>query len=188
MRIYTKAEYEQNKDKVVQEIKNGAVFIYPTDTIYGIGCDATNKEAVAKIRKTKGNFQRSFSVMVPNKEWVLDNCDIIMEEDWLNKLPGPYTLIMNIKNMECVSENVHAGDTLGVRIPAHWCTELSHMSKLPIVTTSANLSGGMFMTSLDTLNDEVKKHVDFMIDIGDIKGKPSTIVNLSGDDIKVIKR
>jgi len=188
MRIYTKAEYEQKKEKIIKQIQDGAIFIYPTDTIYGIGCDATNSKAVKKIREIKGNFQRPFSVMVPDKEWIVENCDIIMEEDWLNKLPGPYTLIMNLNKMDCVSNDVHDGDTLGVRIPAHWCTDLSKLSQLPIITTSANLSGGMFMTSFETLNDEVKKHIDFMIDIGEIIGKPSTIVNLTGEETKIIQR
>ena len=188
MQIYTKTEYEKNKNKLVEEIKKGAVFIYPTDTIYGIGCDATDDFAVRKIRRIKGNFERPFSVMVPDKEWITENCDLTSkEEDWLNKLPGPYTLIFAMK-AKCVAENVTSTDLLGVRIPAHSCSELSKMARVPIITTSANLSGGMFMTSLDSLNEEVKKHIDFMIDAGEIKGRPSTIVKLTEEDIKIIKR
>jgi len=188
MQIYTKAEYEKKKSDIIEKIQNGAIFIYPTDTIYGIGCDATNSEAVEKIRKIKGNFKRPFSVMVPGLEWIYQNCDIAsVEEEWIQKLPGPYTLILELRETD-VSDNVHDQTTLGVRIPDHWCTEIARQSKLPIVTTSANLSGGMFMTSLETLHDDVKKHVDFMIDIGEIKGRPSTIVNLSGDKPDILER
>ena len=189
MQTYTRVEYKLSKNKLVQKIKEGAIFIYPTDTIYGIGCDATNEKAVAKIREIKGNFKRPFSVIVPDKEWIYENCDVASrEEEWLKKIPGAFTLILNLRNMECVSANAHGGDTLGIRIPDHWCTEIAELSGLPIITTSANLSGGMFMTSLDTLHDNIKKHVDFMIDIGEVKGRPSMIINLAGEDEQVIER
>lgn len=184
MKIYTKDEYRLNKTKIISQIKDGAIFIYPTDTIYGIGCNAKNHKAVKKIREIKGNFMRPFSIMVPDKEWITDHCDLIKtEEEWLDKLPGPYTFILNLKYKESIAESVTNKDTIGVRIPNHWCTEISKHSKVPIITTSANLSGGLFMTSLKTLNDKVKKEVDFMIDVGEISGRPSTIVNLLDGDV-----
>jgi len=187
MKVLTKEEFEKDKVRLIAKIRCGGIFIYPTDTIYGIGCNALDNEAVKKIRKIKGNFQRPFSVMVPDKDWIIDNCDLTnMEEDQLEKLPGQYTLILNMKNKNVVADSVTGTDALGVRIPAHWCTEISRLAKVPIITTSANLSGGMFMTSLETLNDDVKKHVDYMIDVGEIRGKPSTILNLL--DGKVIER
>jgi len=189
MRVYTKEEYEQKKPELIEKIKQGAIFIYPTDTIYGIGCDATNPQAVKKVRLAKGNFARPFSVIAPEKEWIHRNCELIgKEEEWLEKLPGPYTLILNMKSINCVAENVTTNDSLGIRIPGHWCTEIARLANVPIITTSANLTGGLFMTSLNTLNDEIKKHVDFMIDTGDIKGKPSTIVHLYDEEIKVVAR
>jgi len=185
MQAITKAEYELDKEKIIARIRAGEIFIYPTDTIYGIGCDATNNAAVEKIRRIKGNMQRPFSVMVEGREWIEENCDLTsIEEEWLDKLPGPYTLILAMKNKACVAESVTNTVMIGVRIPAHWCTELSRLAKVPIITTSANISGGLFMTSLENLNDEVKKHVDFMIEDGKIQGRPSTIVSMG----KVLER
>jgi len=188
MRIYTKAEFEKEKDRLLKEVKEGAVFIYPTDTIYGIGCNAMDEKAVEKVRKAKGNFERPVSVIAPDKDWVLENCELTgLENGWLDKLPGPYTLILN-KKTDCIAGNVTSNDTLGVRIPDHWCKKIASETGLPIVTTSANLTGDMFMTSIDNLNDKVKKHVDFMIDEGIINGRPSTIVHLYDDEVKVVER
>jgi L-threonylcarbamoyladenylate synthase len=189
METYSKRDYEKRKAKIIDDIKKGSVFIYPTDTIYGIGCDATNEKAVARIRRIKGNNTRPFSVMAPDIDWIRDNCDVDRtEEDWLEKLPGPYTLVLNMVNKKAVSPNVSFSETLGVRMPAHWAAELSKLAKVPIVSTSANLSGGMYMTSIDDLNEEVRKSVDFIIDIGEISGRPSTIVDLAGDEPRLTRR
>jgi tRNA threonylcarbamoyl adenosine modification protein (Sua5/YciO/YrdC/YwlC family) len=190
MKVYTKPEYDHQKKRIAADIIRGAVFIYPTDTIYGIGCNALDRDAVERIRKIKENTERPFSVMVPNKGWILENCDVFGDgEDWVDKLPGPYTLVFNITDKRCVARNVYTeDDTLGVRIPNHWCSELSRLAKVPIVTTSANRSGDDFMTSLETLNPEVAAHVDFMVDEGEIDGRPSTIVHLTEEEPKVVKR
>jgi len=187
MQVLTTDEYRIKKAKIISDIRKGAIFIYPTDTIYGIGCNALNNDAVKKIRRIKGNFERPFSVMVPDKQWIMENCEIYSsEEDWFGKLPGPYTLILSLLNLHCVAPSVSDKETLGVRIPDHWCTEIARLAQVPIITTSANLSGGMFMTSLETLHDEIRRYVDFMIDVGEIRGRPSTIVNMS--EAQVIER
>jgi L-threonylcarbamoyladenylate synthase len=189
METYSKRDYEKRRQQIVEQIKKGAVFIYPTDTIYGIGCDATNEKAVARIRRIKGNNTRPFSVMAPDIDWIQDNCDIdSKEEEWLAKLPGPYTLVLILKNQKAVAENVSKSESLGVRMPAHWAAELSRLARVPIVSTSANLSGGMYMTSLEDLNEEVRKSVDFIIDVGEVSGRPSTVVDLTESELKVIKR
>jgi len=188
MQIFTKDDFENRKDIFVEKIKNGEVFIYPTDTIYGIGCDATNIPAVEKVRQIKGQYDRPLSVMVPDKEWIVEYCNLThKEEDWVHKLPGPYTLILNTKNGG-VADNVTDKDTLGVRIPDHWCTELSNLAGVPIITTSANKTGGNFMTSYAKLDPLVEKHIDFMIDVGEVRGRPSSIINLTEDNVKIIKR
>jgi len=188
MQIFTKEDYYENKQEVVKRIRSGEIFIYPTDTIYGIGCDATNFAAVQKIRNTKHNFLRPFSVMVPDKEWIRECCEMTgKSDDWIEKLPGPFTLILPMKE-NIVSENITDTGNLGVRIPDIWSSELAKLAGVPIVSTSANLSGGLFMTSFETLNDEVKKHIDFMINVGEVRGRPSTIVNLVDEQPQVIER
>jgi tRNA A37 threonylcarbamoyladenosine synthetase subunit TsaC/SUA5/YrdC len=135
-----------------------------------------------------------FSVIVPNKEWIYDNCVVTQEaEEWIRKLPGPYTLLLRLKNKKAVAKNVHnydiAGDVvLGVRMPNHWFLAVSYTLKMPIVTTSANVTGQDFMTSLVDLDSEIRNTVDFVFYEGKKIGTPSTIVNLSFGSAKVLSR
>lgn len=189
MRVLSKEEFEDEKGAIRESlIENCLVFIYPTDTIYGIGCNALNREAVKKIREIKQRKKNPFSVIAPSKEWIDENC-IVNEnaKDWVKRLPGPYTLILKTKK-QCVAKNVVPGlDTLGVRIPDHWFSNFVHEIGMPIITTSVNKSSEDFMTSLDDLDEEIKSMVDLIVYEGQKKGKPSRIIDLT-DQEKVIER
>lgn len=185
MQTFTKNDFH----KIIQLVKKGAIFVYPTDTIYGIGCDALNNDAVKKLREIKKQFDRPFSVIAPSKEWVRQNCTISQKaEQWLQKLPGPYTLILPLKNRRCVAPSVIMNDSLGVRIPSHWCSELASSLQRPIVTTSANISGKPFITTPLELEEELKQQIDFVIDEGVIASRPSTIIDLTKDEEKIVRR
>jgi L-threonylcarbamoyladenylate synthase len=190
MRVLTKDDMLVEREHVEMQIKGGSVFIHPTDTIYGIGCDATNNDAVQKIRKIKDRNERPFSVIAPSKEWIKENCEVPKEgEEWLEKLPGPYTLILKLKNKSAIAKQVNMGmDSVGVRIPNHWISQVAQEMDLPLVTTSANKTGGNFMTSVDDLHHDIKANVDFVVYEGEKKGKPSTIVHLEGEEVKVKER
>lgn len=186
MEILTKAELQLRFTEISKQIRTGAVFIYPTDTIYGLGCNALDEKAVAKIRKLKERPANPFSIIVPSKGWIAENCMVTKEgKGWIGKLPGPYTLIFRLKNKDAIARSVHQGEeTIGVRIPDHWFSEVVQKLGFPIVTTSANRSGKPFMTSLEDLDDSIKKGVDFIIYEGEKKGRPSKIVNVVGGKIK----
>ncbi|MBI2523011.1 threonylcarbamoyl-AMP synthase [Candidatus Woesearchaeota archaeon] len=189
MRILSKEEFEQEKDIIMTSLKeNSPIFIYPTDTIYGIGCNALDKRAVEKIREAKQREKNPFSVIAPSKEWIDEN--LIVNEnakDWVKRLPGPYTLVLKVKN-QCVAENVAPGlDTLGVRIPDHWFSNFVAEVNIPIITTSANKAGKDFMTSLDDSDIEIKSKVDFIVYEGGKNGRPSRIIDLI-DKERVIER
>ena len=189
MRVLSKEEFENQKDVIrTSLIENKTVFIYPTDTIYGIGCNATNKEAIEKIRDIKQRKTNPFSVIAPSKEWIEENCIVNDNaKDWVKRLPGPYTLVLKIKKQN-VAENVAPGlDTLGIRIPDHWFSNFVNEIDIPIVTTSANKSGNDCMTSLEDLDTDIKSRVDFIVYEGSKKGQSSKIIDLT-DDIKVIER
>ncbi len=190
MQIITKDEYNIKKDQFLERIKQGAVFIYPTDTIYGIGANALDHKAVQKIRKAKNRNKMPFSVVAPSKEWIKKNCKVNKNiEKWLKKLPGPYTLILKLKNKDAVEKIVNTRlKTLGIRIPKHWTSNIAKELDIPIVTTSANVAGREFMTSLEELDSKIKNKTDFMINEGEIKGHPSTIVDLTKKDLKIKER
>lgn len=188
MDIYTKEEFELKREVLEREILKGAVFIYATDTIYGIGCNAKLPGAVKRVRDIKQS-PNPFSIIAPSKDWIKKNCEVSKEaEKWLEKLPGPYTLVFELKSKDAVAEEVTPGrHSLGVRIPMHSCTKIAENKGIPIITTSANKHGGTFMTSLETLDPKLKSKVDFMIYEGELTGRPSTIVRFE-DQVKVQKR
>ncbi len=189
MLILSKEELGQEKDIIKAKLKeNSPIFIYPTDTIYGIGCNALSKEAVEKVRIAKQRTKNPFSVIAPSKDWIMENCIVDDSgKEWLKKLPGPYTLIFKIKK-KCVAENVAPGlKTLGVRIPDHWFSDFVKELKIPIITTSANKSSEDFMTSLENLDMDIKGKIDFIIYEGEKIGRPSKIIDLTNKE-KLIQR
>jgi tRNA threonylcarbamoyl adenosine modification protein (Sua5/YciO/YrdC/YwlC family) len=188
MEIFTKEEALEYKEKLKKEILKGAIFIYPTDTIYGIGCNALNNKAVEKIRELKSRATNPFSIIAPGKKWIKDNC-IINDENWLNNLPGPYTLVMEMKNKKAVSSHVNPGiKTLGVRIPNNWFSKIVEEIGVPVVTTSVNKTGEPYMTSLEDVDDDIKHAVDYIFYEGERDGKPSTLVIFNKGKVEVKER
>lgn len=190
MLILSKEEFLLKHDMYKKRIEEGAVFIYPTDTIYGLGCDARNHDAVKKIRKIKERKEQPFSVIAPCKEWIIENCLTTEEiEDWLEKLPGAYTFILNLDNQDSIANNVNPGDdSVGVRIPDNWFTKEVEFFGFPVVTTSVNISGSEFMTSMDNLDPGIKGHVDFVVYEGEKHGTPSKLVDFRAENIKFLER
>jgi len=150
------------------------IFIYPTDTIYGIGCDAEKKELVKKIKKIKKRKQKSFSIIVPSKEYILRN--FVITKKGIDKyLPGPYTLILKKKNPEFL-KHVSGNRFIGVRIPAHPLTKILQKTGKPIVSTSVNISGEKPAKKIKEINRDILKEVELVIDGGNLPGKPSVLI------------
>lgn len=188
MRILNFEELNLEKQSIIDSIINGAIFIYPTDTIYGIGCNAELSNSVKKIRKLKERAVNPFSVIAPSFDWIKENCIIAKKaEEWLEKLPGPYTLIFKLKN-NCVAKEVNPSlKTLGIRIPNHWIRNIVAEAEVPIVTTSVNRANEDYMTSLEDLDPAIKGGIDFVLYEGKKEGKPSKIVDLT-ETVRVIER
>ncbi|MBD3209206.1 Sua5/YciO/YrdC/YwlC family protein [Candidatus Woesearchaeota archaeon] len=198
MRVINKDEFKQQKHTLTKELKNN-VFIYPTDSIYGVGCDATNKELVQKVRELKNSTLQPFSIIAPSKEWVYEHCDVTpYAEEWVEKLgervdidgeEKAISLVLKLKNKGAVAPNVMQGlDTISVRIPNHWFSEfVTHMG-VPLVTTSANPTGGDFMTSLEDLHPRMKAGAAYCVYEGPLKSNPSTLVFLDKGKVEFKKR
>ena len=187
MEVITKRQFKKHKQEYLKKIEKGAIFIYPTDTIYGIGTNAKNKSSVSKIRKIKQRPKTPFSVIAPSKLWIKNNCKLNKStKKYLKKLPGKYTLILNLKNKTAIANNIAPNlNTIGIRIPKHW---FSKSLKIPIVTTSVNITKEKFMTNLKNLNPKIKNKVDFIIYQGEKKSTPSKIIDLTKTEIKIKKR
>ncbi len=189
MIVLSKAGFLKKKQYYLDSIRRGAVFIYPTDTIYGIGCNAQDDDAVDRIRKLKQRDEKPFSIIAPGKAWIRENC-ILPEkfESEIEKLPGPFTFVLKIKNRAVFSSSVNQGmDTIGVRIPRHWLSKIFEELNIPIVTTSVNKSGHAPMASLEDADKDIINNVDFVIYEGPLRSRPSTLV-IIGEDIQIRER
>jgi L-threonylcarbamoyladenylate synthase len=180
-------EFTKYRNQLLEDLPK-SVFVYPHDTIYGLGCNATDEELVSKVRRIK-NSEQPFSVIAPSKEWIYQNCIITEEaEEWIRKLPGPYTLILKLKNKNAVARNVSHSSTIGIRIPNHWFYTVVKSLDFPIVSTSANVHGMDFMTDLEDLDVNIRSRVDYVFYEGAKRGCPSTIIDLSGVKITIKPR
>lgn len=166
-------------EEAVQVLQNGGVLIYPTDTLYGIGGDATSEAVVKKIHKIKKiNQKKPLSVMVADLDMVKEYCEVGKNEEIeLAKLPGPYTFIFRQKPNKIAASN---GKKLGIRMPDNeFCRMLCQRFKKPIVTTSANITKQKPPTAIEEVSKSILESVDLVIDGGKTKyKKPSTIIDL----------
>ncbi len=163
-----------------EAILAGKVLVYPTDTIYGIGCDATNVKSVERIREIKRRDIKPFSVIAPSFDWIEDN--FIVDFNIKEFLPGAYTLLLKKKEIHFL-KHVSENDRVGVRIPNHdFCFSIQKVG-VPFVTTSVNLSGEPFAKSISDIKKEILDLVDEFFDAGELNGNPSTLI-IDGKEIK----
>lgn len=171
-------------------LKDGGIIIYPTDTLYGFGADATNNNAIDKINNIKGR-SGPMSVMAAAKEMALNWMDINNEQiEIVNPyLGGAKTLIVSVKS-EVVSVKILGGkNTLGIRIPDnHFCNELSLRFGKPIISTSVNRTGELPMNDPEMIIPEFGSEVDLLIDAGTLAhSKGSTIYQFKDNKIKILR-
>jgi len=170
-------------EKYSKLIESGAIFIYPTDTVYGVGCDARNETGVMKIKQMKQRY-KPLSVIAPSKKWVEDNFVILEKhKHWLDKLPGKYTLVLEAKN-DVLPITVSGGKKIGIRIPNHWISGFVERLGFPVITTSVNIAGIEPLTNAEQLgetNYDTFKDADFFVDEGRINGSRSAVVDLTGE-------
>jgi L-threonylcarbamoyladenylate synthase len=175
-------------------IKNGGIILYPTDTVWGIGCDATNEEAVKKIYALKQREETKSMIVLINGERMMYNVfKEIPEVAWqiLDLSEKPTTLILD--NPRNVAKNIIAEDnTLGVRIVTDpFCFKLMERMKRPLVSTSANISGEPTPMNFKEISPEIIKGVDYVVNLlhDKVCKNPSTIIKLGLDSqVKVIRR
>ncbi|PKB17872.1 L-threonylcarbamoyladenylate synthase [Flavobacterium sp. 5] len=175
-------------------IKEGGIILYPTDTVWGIGCDATNPEAVAKIYKLKQRAETQSMICLMNGEKMIYNVfKEVPEVAWqiMDLSENPTTLVLD--NPRNVAKNLIAADnTLGIRIVKEpFCFKLMERMKKPLVSTSANISGQSTPKSFKEISPEIIKGVDYVVNLhhDKIAGKPSTIIKLTNDSqVKVIRK
>jgi L-threonylcarbamoyladenylate synthase len=195
--MYTKACFEMTSDlkKALEVLKDGGTILYPTDTIWGIGCDATNDEAIEKIYKIKQRSDTKSMLVLLDESWRV--------KDFVNEMPGiamqlieladkPLTIIYpGAKNLP---ENlINQDGTIGIRVTSdEFCKRLIQAFNKPLVSTSANISGWPSPRNFDEISEGIKMAVDYTVkwrQDDQTKSNPSSIIKfgLKGE-IEILRK
>ena len=175
--------------KSVEIIENGGVIIFPTDTVYGIGCNPYDTNAVKKIYEIKSREKIKSLPVLASSIQIVKQISIIDEftEKIIKKYwPGPLTLILKLKDKN-LKKSLNLEDKIAVRIPNSVCT-LKLLNKCNLlVGTSANVSGDSSFTDPQECMKNVKNY-DVFVDGGTITSKgESTIIEIENEKIQVIR-
>lgn len=180
----------------VKILSNGGLVIYPTETLYGIGADATNQEAINKLTTYKNRpFGKPYSIAVTDEAMASNYVELnkTAKNFYQKFLPGPLTVISNGKHI--VAKGVESEDgTLGIRIPDYkLVTDIIKNFGKPITSTSANASYKKrpykISDILDNISDKQKKLIDLIIDAGTLPpNEPSTVIDTTLDDTIVLRQ
>ena len=182
---------EQRKiDSVVAKLQLGAVIAYPTDTIYGIGCDITNKKAIAKVHQIKQwPKHKPFSFICSDLKNISHYAKVsnYAYKTMRRLLPGPFTFILEGSN-QVPKMMLTKRKTAGIRIPAHpICHSLINSLGNPVISTSASTPEGELFNEPWLIEEYFGKQLDLVIDGGPVPGEPSSVVSLIGDEPNVLR-
>jgi L-threonylcarbamoyladenylate synthase len=181
-------------NNTIKTLKKGGIILYPTDTVWGLGCDATNYSAVEKLYKFKKRENRKTMICLVNDFKMLNyHLEEIPEVAYsiIEHALDPTTIVYD-KPLR-VSENLIAADnTLGIRmVKQGFCSDLLTRFKKPIVSTSANIAGKLTPKTFQEIEEYILKGVDYVVNLEHTKktSKPSSIIKLSNNgEVKVIRK
>ena len=179
-------------EEIASLINNNKVIVFPTETVYGIGTNGLDRNAIEKLYKIKERrFSKPITLLVSSYEMICSVANIIspLEKKIIsNFFPGPITLILNKKKIvpNILTANT---DTVGVRMPDNeLILKLIEYCKVPIATSSANISGFPPSIDVEDIYNCFKDKVDLYIDGGKSRiGVPSTVVKVENNDIKILR-
>lgn len=170
-------------EKAVEILKRGGIICYPTDTVYGMGCDIFNQKAVKRLHQIKGRpKQKPFSFMCCDLKDVSTYCALSNEAYRVMKknLPGAYTFVL--PTMKIVPKIMTTKQkTVGIRVPDNpICQMLVELLGNPIVTTTAAIDGEEMPVSSFEVEQLFGNQVDEIIDGGEVFPQPSSVISLVG--------
>ncbi|WP_421917948.1 L-threonylcarbamoyladenylate synthase [Marinifilum sp.] len=186
-----------NKDinKALEVLKSGGVILYPTDTIWGIGCDATNADAVKRVYAIKQREDcKAMLVLMENPNRLNSYVEEVPEIAWdlIDANDKPMTLIYpGAKNL--APNLVNSDGTIGIRITEEeFSSKLIQRFKKPIVSTSANISGDPSPANFTEINEKLKNLVNYVVEYrqDDIeKANASSIIKIGlGGEIQILRK
>ena len=176
-------------DRARSVVIHGGLIVYPTDTVYGLGCDPTNEDAVRRLLKAKKRDQRPIPVLCSSNGAALELVKMNQRSLELTRRfwPGALTIVAPLKRS--LPFPLHQGSgTLGVRVPAMpLCITLIEACGGWLTGTSANLSGSASARTAAEAASQLGDHVDLILDGGRLEGLESTVVREVDDGIQVLR-
>jgi len=186
-------DFEQDIKECIRVLETGGLILYPTDTIWGIGCDATNEQAVKKIFELKQREEsKSLIVLVAGKSDILKYVAAPDPElfDFLDTLTRPTTIIYD-GAIGLASNLVNSDGSVGIRLVQElFCRHLIKRFRKPLVSTSANISGQPGAASFADIDPRIKAGVDYVVRYrqeDDAPATPSTIIKWSNEAKQIIR-
>ncbi len=176
--------------QAVSILREGGVIAYPTDTIYGIGCDIMNKKAIERIYRIKGRDKnKPFSFICSDLKNISDYAKVsnYAYKTMKRLLPGPYTFVLEGSRM-VPKIMLTKRKTAGIRVPEHEiCLKLVHELGNPIISTSASMPDGEIFLDPSLLHDHFGANIDLVIDGGPVSDEASSVVSLINDEPEIIR-
>jgi len=177
-------------EQVAELLRRGGVIAYPTDTIYGIGCDIMNKKAIARIYQIKQRPKNQpFSFICSDLKNISQYAKVsnYAYKTMRRLLPGPYTFILEGAN-QVPKMMLTKRKSAGIRVPDNKiCMAIINALGNPIISTSAATSGGEQFNEPWLIESHFGKQLDMVIDGGPVPGEPSSVVSLIGDEPEVLR-
>ena len=186
-------DFQHDIEQCLEALKKGGLILYPTDTVWGIGCDACNAEAIEKVYALKKRpDKKSLIVLVTNEKEVLQyaaNPDLAVF-DYLQKTTRPTTVIYD--GAIGLADNLIPPDgTIAIRIcKEEFCRHLIKRFRRPIVSTSANISGQPAPENFLKINDEIKNGVDYIVQYrqNDLSiAEPSSVIKWEKGKVQILR-
>lgn len=171
----------QEAEKAVKHLKKGAVFIYPSDTRYCLGCNALDSGAMKRLSMIKQDL--ALTVVAPSKKWIESN--FIVKKAFLDKLPGPFTYILKAKKA-VVGQSLSG--TMGIILMENHFMKIIAKANVPVVCTNVNLIGNLPAVDIQKISPAITSKVDFIIDAGLLESSPSTIIDFTGRIPSIVRR
>lgn len=194
LKIYTENPSEKKLLEVVDCLKKGGVIIYPTDTVYAIGCDINNSKAIDRIAQISGSkpAEGNFSLIFYDMSHLADYCKVENDTFKLLRkaLPGPFTFILEAKNtIPKIFKSKKK--TVGIRIPDNSIArEIVKLLDNPIMTTSVHDDDEVidYTTNPELIHEKYRKQVDIVIDGGFGGNIPSTVIDCTGNEPVIVRQ
>ena len=176
--------------KAADELVRGSVICYPTDTIYGIGCDIFNKKSIERIYRIKGKgYKAPLSFICSDLSHIADYAHVSNYAYKIMRrcLPGPYTFVLPATRL-VPKIMMSKRKTVGIRVPDNAiCRTLLELFGNPVISTSASLHDGQVLHFPEDIEQYLTSHIDFFLDSGPLGMDSSTVLDLTGEQLVILR-